>query len=231
MSNARVVMFDIDGTLVDSNFLHVEAWDHAFASSGMVVPSWRILRAIGADSDVLLDQLIPTASAEEREAVVERHKKLYKDLAPRITAFTDAERLIAEISRRGVRVVLATSAPQDELDRVMTVLDVADTVHAITSSEDVEKAKPEPDIISVALEKAGAKPSDAIMIGDSVWDVRAAHAAGVISVGVLSGGTGESELRAAGAVEVFDDVAALLAGVDGSALAALWGEPSPERDL
>lgn len=148
MNEVCVVMFDIDGTLVDSNFLHVEAWDHAFTSSRIIVDSWRIQRAIGADSDVLLDLVVPGASTAERKTVADLHRARNAELAPRLRSFNGAEDLIAAIAERGVRVVLATSAPQDELERVMTVLEVNDDVYAITSAEDVEKAKPPQTLLS-----------------------------------------------------------------------------------
>ncbi|BDZ46432.1 hypothetical protein GCM10025866_23410 [Naasia aerilata] len=118
----------------------------------------------------------------------------------------------------GLRVVLATSAPEDELKILRGVLDVDDAVSEVTSAEDVGTAKPEPDIIEVAIGKADVGPDEAVIVGDSVWDVEAAGRAGVAAIGVLSGGFGAAELRDAGAVEVYDDVAALLANLESSVI-------------
>lgn len=137
-----------------------------------------------------------------------------------------ARELIAELAGSGTQVVLATSAPQQELDRLLTLLDVDDDTYAVTSAEDVKKAKPAPDIIAVALNKGGVDANHAVLVGDSVWDIKAATAAGVTAIGLLSGGTAEALLREAGAVEVYDDVATLLDHLDSSALGGL---PATEK--
>lgn len=217
------VLFDIDGTLVDSNFLHVDAWAHAFAEKGLTVPSWRIQRAIGADSSELLDQLLGEDRSDElTEAVKGLHDDHYTELAPRLQILDRATDLVAAIKAHGARVVLATSAPKQELDRLLELLDIDDDIYAVTSAEDVEKAKPAPDVISVALESGGVEAANAIMIGDAVWDIQAAKTAGVEAIGLLSGGTGEGDLREAGAVEVYADVAHLLEELETSAAARLW---------
>jgi len=216
------VLFDIDGTLVDSNFLHVEAWAHAFARLHLTVPAWRIQRMIGADSDELLDRLIGDQPEDVQGRAKDLHSEYYEQSTPRLNVFDGARGLVAAIAAHGTRVVLATSAPQDELDRLLPVLDIDEHTHAVTSGEDVETAKPRPDIIEVALERAGVEASRAFMVGDSVWDIAAADRAGVRCIGVLSGGTGAGDLTEAGAVAVYDDVAALLEGLETSPLAEFW---------
>lgn len=212
------VLFDIDGTLVDSNYLHIDAWDRAFRSIGHPVDVWRIHRSIGMDSVMLLDELLGDESEIVGDAAKKEHGRLYADMASRLRPIGGARELIAELDRRGTRVVLATSAPEDELRTLLTVLRTDSSVHAVTSSEDVGTAKPHPDIIQVALDKAGVRAEDAVMVGDSVWDMKAAQRAGVAAIGVLSGGFGRDELTSAGAAEVFDDVAELLATLDGGPL-------------
>jgi HAD superfamily hydrolase (TIGR01509 family) len=224
MADPTAVLFDIDGTLVDSSFLHVEAWDYAFTSAGLNVPAWRIQQAIGADSNELLDQLIGDEPKTTRDEVKSLHEKRYKQLAPRLKLLDGAQELVAELAGRGIRVVLATSAPQQELDRLLALLNIDDDTYAVTSADDVKKAKPAPDIVSVALHKGGVDADQAILVGDSVWDIRAATTAGVTSIGLLSGGTGEALLREAGAAEVYDDVATLLGSLKTSAIARL-GDP------
>jgi HAD superfamily hydrolase (TIGR01509 family) len=216
------VLFDIDGTLVDSNFLHIESWAHAFDDLGLTVPAWRIQRMIGADSDELLGRLIGDRPDGVKARAKDLHSENYERSTPRLNVFDGARELVAAIAARGARVVLATSAPRDELDRLLPVLDIEEHTHAVTSGEDVETAKPRPDIIEVALERAGVESSDAFMVGDSVWDIAAADRAGVRCIGVLSGGTGADDLRRAGAAAVYDDVAALLEGLETSPLAGLW---------
>ncbi|WKK72126.1 HAD family hydrolase [Rathayibacter oskolensis] len=216
------VLFDIDGTLADSNFLHIEAWARAFWQCDLEVASWRIQRAIGADAGELLGLLLEDAVDEPtRTQLKALHAKNYAELSARVEPLPGARELIAAIAARGARVVLATSAPQEELQVLLRVLDLGDSVHAITSGEDVETAKPSPDLIGIALERAGVTTDHAIMIGDATWDVIAAERAGLATIAVMSGGTGERELREAGAVAVYEDAAAILADLDGGPLASL----------
>ncbi|MCU1438220.1 MAG: family hydrolase [Naasia sp.] len=214
----RAVLFDIDGTLVDSNYLHVDAWDRAFADAGIPAPVWRIHRSIGMDSKKLLEALAGDASEDEASHAKELHSRYYKESVERLRPIAGARELVHELAGRGLKVVLATSAPEDELEMLMDVLQLDEAVAGMTSSGDVGTAKPEPDIIEAALAKAGVGADEAIMVGDAVWDVEAAGRAGVPAIGVLTGGFGEAELRKAGAVEVYDDVAGLLAALDASVL-------------
>jgi HAD superfamily hydrolase (TIGR01509 family) len=211
------VLFDIDGTLVDSNYLHVEAWARAFDEARVPVDSWRIHRGIGMDSGKLLDELVGS-EPELAERAKKLHDRFYLALAPRLRPFAGARELVTELSARGMIVVLATSAPESELKNLRTVLDIEDAISVVTSSNDVDTAKPAPDIVEVALAEAGVGANEAVMVGDSVWDVEAAMRAKVRCIGVLSGGVSEAELRDAGAVAVYPDVAALLANLDDSAL-------------
>jgi HAD superfamily hydrolase (TIGR01509 family) len=206
----RAVLFDIDGTLVDSNYLHVDAWAATFAELGVEVDTWRIHRAIGLDSAKLLEELLGDRVEELADRAKEAHTEHYRRQIPRLRVFAGARELVESLSRAGVRVVLATSAPEEELAELRRVLDVEDLLHAVTSSEDVETAKPEPDIIEVALERAGVPADRAVMVGDARWDGIAAGNAGVAFLGVLTGGVSEGELRDAGAEDVVSSVAKLL---------------------
>ncbi|PPG71268.1 HAD family hydrolase [Rathayibacter rathayi] len=221
-AESAAVLFDIDGTLADTNFLHVEAWSRAFWQCDLVVPAWRIQRAIGADSSKLLDMLLEEDVNDDRRALLTSlHRKNYDETTARIAPLPGARELVATLVGRGVHVVLATSAPQNELDVLLDVLDLGGSVHAVTSGADVSTAKPAPDLITIALERAGVSADRAIMLGDATWDVIAAERAGLASVGVLSGGTSEHDLREAGAVAVYDDAAAVLTGIDEGPLASL----------
>lgn len=213
-SESRAVLFDIDGTLIDSNYLHVEAWIRAFDDIEAPVDAWRVHRGIGLDSGKLLEALLGDRADELADAAKERHSARYEPLVPRLRRFEGARELIERLSVSGVRVVLATSAPPEEFEALRDCLDADEWLHATTTADDVETAKPEPDIIATALDRAGVTAQRAVMIGDTRWDALAAGRAGVRSIGVLSGGVGDGELREAGASAVFDDVAAILAAVD-----------------
>lgn len=210
-----VVLFDIDGTLVDSNYLHVDAWDRALVAVGHPVDVWRIHRGIGMDSAQMLAELVGPDDALQASAKDE-HARLYGAMSDRLRTISGARDLLDELTRRDLTVVLATSAPPSELEALLAVLQPGDAVDAVTSADDVDEAKPAPDLIGVALEKASAAASDAVMVGDSVWDMESARKVGVRGIGVLSGGTSAADLRAAGAVAVYDDVAHLLAELDES---------------
>ncbi|VTR76949.1 HAD family hydrolase [Cellulomonas hominis] len=218
--DAGAVLFDIDGTLVDSNFLHVHAWVQAFARAGHPVDAWRVHRRIGMGSGRLIAELLGDDADRLTEQVKDGHAERYAALADLLRPFDGARELVRTLAGEGVAVVLSTSAAPEEVERLRAVLDVDDVVE-ITGAEDVEEAKPEPDLVQAALERAGVGPDRAVFVGDAVWDVAAAARAGVPCVGVLSGGTSEAELREAGAVAVYPDVSALLAGWRTSPLAAV----------
>jgi HAD superfamily hydrolase (TIGR01509 family) len=202
----RAALFDIDGTLVDSNYLHVDAWSRAFVDVGHPVDAWRIHRSIGMDGEKLLDTLLADADDETRARATKRHDRHHESNSDRLRPFHGAREVLNELSSRGIIVVLATSAPEKELQNLRKVLDVDDLVDVVTSAEDVDTAKPSPDIVEVALERASVSPNEAIMVGDSTWDMQAASRAGVTAIGVLSGGISADALRAAGASRVYADV-------------------------
>jgi HAD superfamily hydrolase (TIGR01509 family) len=206
----RAVLFDVDGTLVDSNYLHVEAWSRAFAQLGNPVDAWRIHAAMGMDSSLMLDQLLGDDDGRSDRAKT-LHSTFYAEAAQELRPLTGARDLIAEVARRGHIAVLATSAKEDELATLRRVLQVDEFISTATSSEDVGVAKPAPDIVQVALERAGVDAGEAVFVGDSRWDAEAAARAGVRCVGLRSGGTGALELFNAGAFFVWDDPAELLA--------------------
>jgi HAD superfamily hydrolase (TIGR01549 family) len=226
----KAVLFDIDGTLVDSNYLHIDAWDRAFTSVGHPVDVWRIHRSIGMDSGKLLEALLGGKgeggdSGEGGDAdelgddAKDLHSRYYLETTDRLRSFAGARDLLAELAKRGHPVVLATSAPENELKILLEVVDAEGAIDAVTSAEDVGTAKPDPDLIQIALDRAGVGPERAVMVGDSVWDIVAAERAGVASIGVLSGGFGREELLSAGAAAVYEDVAELLRELDDSPIA------------
>ncbi|NUS91641.1 MAG: HAD family hydrolase [Nocardia sp.] len=213
------VLFDIDGTLVDSNYLHVHAWVRAFRDIGAEVDSWRVHRSIGMDGALLVHTLLPDTDDDSRERAKDLHLRYYLDARDLLRPITGARQLLARIAAAGPTVVLATSAPEDELAVLRAVLDAADVVSAQTSSSDVETAKPRPDIVRVALDRAGTEAAAAVFVGDTVWDAEAARRAGVRFIGVRSGGIATAPLYDAGAVAVYDDPADLLSRFDSSPIA------------
>jgi HAD superfamily hydrolase (TIGR01509 family) len=216
------VLFDIDGTLVDSNYVHVTAWLRAFQEVGHPVDAWRIHRGIGMGSAQLLDTLLGEAAEQVGSQAKKRHSEHYQRDSALLRPFADARDLVVAVAQRGARVVLASSAAPDELEMLRSVLDLEDSVAEITGAEDVQTAKPEPDLVRVALQRAGVPAAQAVFVGDTGWDVQACRKAKVPCVCVLSGGVSAAELTDAGAVTVYDDCRALLADLDASPLAAVW---------
>lgn len=207
----RAVLFDIDGTLTDTNYLHVRAWRQAFVDAGLDgVASWRIHRMIGAGSGVLMSELV----GDERDDVKDGWRRHFDALKAEIRPFRHAADLLRAVDDRGVTVVLATSSEPDDVDALVDAIGAGSAVSAITSAGDVDEAKPSPEVFEAALEEAGCGAADALVVGDSVWDVEAATKAGVRTVAVRSGGTGDDALRAAGVVGLYDDPAALLEALD-----------------
>lgn len=214
-----VAILDIDGTLVDTNYQHAIAWYRAFRRHDLILPIWRIHRHIGMGGD----QLIPALADDDFEAahgdaVREDEQALYGELIGEVRPMHGARELIQELGRRGHTVLLASSAKQEEVDCYMDLLDARELVDGWTSSADVESTKPEPDLVHAALQKAGGNPSEAVMIGDTPFDVEAAKRAGVPTLAVLTGGFSEQELRDAGATEVYESVAQLLEQLEQTAL-------------
>lgn len=223
MSAHPAVLFDVDGTLVDSNYLHVAAWQRAFVELDVAVESWRIHRSIGMDGSTLVRSLSGDAPEQTQEKLKELHSRYYRDACDRLRPLPGAQRLLDAVADLGLQVVLATSAPEDELAMLRRVLDRDAVVSAVTSASDVDMAKPEPDILAVALERAGVGADRAVFVGDAVWDAEACRRAGLESIGLLSGGVSRQELRAAGAAVVFENPDDLLAHLPETPIAALAG--------
>jgi HAD superfamily hydrolase (TIGR01509 family) len=215
------VLLDVDGTLVDSTYLHVVTWARALAEHDRTVPQARIHRAIGMGGDKMLGWLLGEVSEELGESMSVRHRELFLAERARLRPLPGARDFVAELVHRGLPVVLATSAAPPERDALLEALALEVQVAAVTDAGDVDESKPEPDLLQVALDRVGSEPESAVMIGDARWDIEAAKRAGVTGIGMLSGGISESELLAAGAARVYEDPAALLAGLDASPIALL----------
>lgn len=221
MATRSAVLFDVDGTLVDSNYLHVHAWQRAFAELAIEVESWRIHRAIGMDGSALVRLLSDDAPDGVRRELKELHSRYYLQTAELLSPLPGARRLLERLAALDLPVVLATSAPEDELAILRKALHCDDLIAAVTSSADVDVAKPDPGIIGIALNRIGATAENAVFVGDAVWDAKACIRAGVPSIGVLSGGVSRTELETAGAVSVFDNAEDLLLHLDQTPIATL----------
>ncbi len=218
--DTRAVLFDVDGTLVDTSYLHAVCWWEAFAQAGHEVPMAPIHRAIGMGSDLLLDKLLPADRDTSADAAISAaHGALYSVYWSRLRPLPGAADLLRACHGRGLRVVLASSADPGELDILRAALDADDAIDEATSAGDVSQSKPAPDLVEVALDKAGLDPGEAVFVGDAVWDAQACQRAGVACLGVLSGGISRAELLDAGAVRVYQDAAEILAAFPASLLA------------
>ncbi|MEV6211540.1 HAD family hydrolase [Kitasatospora sp. NPDC051914] len=212
-------LFDVDGTLLDTSYLHTLAWSEALAQFGLTPPMSRVHGAIGMAGTELLEHVLgPGRDRDLDSDISAAHQALYARFWPGLRAFDRAGELLREVAARGRRVVLASSASGRDLEAMRRVLDAEDVLWAATNADDVETSKPAPDLVHAALERSEAGPGEALFVGDTRWDVQAAAAAGVPCIGVTCGGIGECDLRAAGALEVHADPAALLAALDDSAL-------------
>jgi HAD superfamily hydrolase (TIGR01509 family) len=215
-----VAILDIDGTLVDTNYHHAVAWFRAFRQHGIVLPIWRIHRHIGMGGDQLIGALTDDRFEErEGDSIRAAEKVLYMELIGEVEPMQASRELLEELKRRGHTVVLASSAKADEVEHYVDLLAARNIADAWTTSADVEETKPQPDLVNSALTKAEADAKDAVMVGDTTWDIRAAEAAKVPTIAVRTGGFGVDELQEAGAAAVFESVAELLERLDDTKLA------------
>ena len=212
-------LFDVDGTLVDTNYLHAVTWWEAFAQAGFEVQMAEIHRSIGMGSDQILDKLLPADRDKDADPDVRAaHSALYSVYWSRLRPLPGAADLLRACKRRGLKVVLASSADEPEFGVLRAALDAEDAIDAATFSGDVESSKPAPDLVEAALAKIGTPAAAAVFIGDTVWDAQACQKAGVRCIGVLSGGVSRDELTSAGAAEVYSGPADLLAALGTSLL-------------
>ncbi|HVW90765.1 MAG TPA: HAD family hydrolase [Gaiellaceae bacterium] len=214
---SKAALLDLDGTLVDANYQHALAWYRAFRRYDLVLPVWRLHRHIGMGGDQYV-AAVAGGDAEERlgDGLRDAHDEEFRKLRDECAPLEGAYELVAELKRRGLVVVLASSSNTDDLDHFLDELGVRELVDGWTTSDDVERTKPHPDVIHAALEKAGV--DEAVMLGDSRWDIEAAANAGLETVCVLTGGWSKQELADHGAACVFDSLVSLREGVDSTPL-------------
>jgi HAD superfamily hydrolase (TIGR01549 family) len=213
----RALIFDLDGTLVDTVYAHVYAWQRALAEAGLPIDGWRIHRRIGMSGGLftraVAREIGRPLSAEETEALQDRHGELFRELLPERRPLPGAVELLHELREKGIPHGIATSGRRPEIDLSLEALGVGpETV--VVERGDVQRAKPEPDLFLACQERIGVAPAECYVVGDATWDLLAARRARMFSIGVLSGGYGEDELTRAGAFRVYRDTAELAESLD-----------------
>jgi membrane protein len=213
-----------DGTLIDSNELHVAAWHRVFAEAGHAVTSEAIRGEIGKGGDHLVPALLPGLPQREQHKLTQAHGHLFKsEFLAKAKPFPGARELIERVHADGSKVVLASSASGDELTHYVDLMGIGDLVAASTSSDDVDASKPAPDIFASALRKAGVDAHAAVAVGDTPYDVQSARASGIATVTVLSGGFPADDLKEAGAAAIYTDVGQIGQAFAGSMLSRRSG--------
>jgi HAD superfamily hydrolase (TIGR01509 family) len=210
----KAVIFDIDGTLVDSVDLHAQAWKEAFKHFGKDIPYEDVRHQIGKGGDQLMPVFFSKEELKEFGDEMEKYRgQLFKrDFLPKVRPFPRVRELFQRITGDGLRIALASSAKEEELKEYKKIAHIEDLVEEETSADDADKSKPHPDIFEAALERLGdIKPVEAIVVGDTPYDAQAAGKINLRTIGVLCGGFPEAELKAAGCIEIYHDPADLLA--------------------
>ena len=216
------VIFDVDGTLVDSVDLHAEAWHRAFLHFGFDIPVERIRTQIGKGGDKLMPVFLPRQVLQEKGEEIEKFRgDLFKnDYLPRVRSFPRVRELFEKIRSEGLKIALASSAKKDELKSLKQIARIEDLVDCETSADDIESSKPDPDVFHAALQcLRSIRPEQAIAVGDTPYDASASRKAGVACIGLLCGGFPEDDLRNAGCIAIYADPADLLAKYETSPLA------------
>ena len=217
MMRMRAMIFDLDGTLVDTVYAHVFAWQRAFEEIGLAIDGWRIHRRIGMSGGLFARaaarELNRELTAEAVETLQNRHGELFREFLPNRRPLPGAVSLLQELRAAGVLFGIATSGRRPEIDKSLEVLGIDDRTVVIERG-DVSRAKPEPDLFLACQQRLGVPPGECYVVGDAVWDLLAARRAGILSIGLLSGGYGEDELVSAGAFRVYRDPAELQSALD-----------------
>ena len=217
----EALLCDIDGTLVQSNWLHASAWKDAFAVVDIPLEIEAVRRQIGKGGDELIPVFVPWWKRPMIEEPLKAYRKYIfrQDYLPQVQPLPKVREFFLRLQEAGIRAALASSASKDDLEAYKKIADIADLVDKSTSADDADRSKPHPDIFESALSKLGAKPANVLALGDTPYDAEAAGKAGVRTIGVMTGGWSKSDLLDAGCIEIYEDVAELLVQFDRSALA------------
>lgn len=216
----KAVLCDIDGTLVQSNWLHAEAWQRAFAEMGILLDREELRRQIGKGGDELIPVFVPWWKRDAIHEPLKTYREwLFRtDFLSQVKALPKAREFAEELKRRGIRFALASSAKKNDLEDYKRIMHVEDLLDDATSADDVDRAKPHPDVFAATLKRLGLKATDCIALGDTPYDAESAGKAGLRTIGVETGGWTHDELMNAGCVEVYASVAELLQRIDDSAI-------------
>ena len=211
--NYPAVLFDLDGTLIDSNYHHVSAWARALREAKIAIPMWKIHRRIGMSGKSFLQELLREQKSGQRkpslQSLEKKHDALFQREIPRLNPLPGANELLRHLSRQRIRVAIATTGGRAQTVRLLRQIETPRHIEIVTG-DDVEQAKPSPDIFVAAADKLGVPLSDCIVVGDSAWDLLAAGRKSALGVGMLSGGYGQEELEKAGAFRIYSDPADML---------------------
>jgi HAD superfamily hydrolase (TIGR01509 family) len=211
------LIFDLDGTLIDTVYAHVFAWQRALAEAGMAIDGWRIHRRVGMSGGLftraVARELGRTLSSDEAASLQQRHGELFRELLPQRRPLPGAVQLLRELREGGLTFGIATSGRRPEIDASLAALELPEET-VVVDRGDVQRAKPAPDLFLQCQQRLGVEPADCYVIGDAVWDLLAARRARMLSIGLLSGGYGEDELVRAGAFRVYQDPAELRSSLD-----------------
>lgn len=208
----KALLCDLDGTLLDSNHFHAEAWQRTFAEFGINISFEDAVKQIGKGGDQVIPYFVPADRVKELEEPLKnfRKKLFHREYMDRIVPFSDARRLLERMRQEGIRIAVASSSDKADLEAFLMLLKIHDLVEENTTSDDADKSKPEPDIFQAALKQLGLEPNEAMVLGDTPWDLEAAKKAGIPAVAVTCGGWTVEQLQDAGAIKVYRDPADLL---------------------
>jgi len=219
VTHILAVIFDVDGTLVDSNDAQARSWVDALKEFGYSVPYEKVRPLIGMGGDKVLPETIGVQKDSEKgKQISKRRSEIFKEkYLPNVKPFPDAQKLLDRMRKQGLKLAIATSAQPDELRPLLQIVGAADLIEDKTSARDVKSSKPDPDVMQVALKRVGYPPNEVVMIGDTPYDIEAARKVGVGAIAFRCGGWSDSDL--AGAIAIYNDPADLLAHYDSSPLA------------
>lgn len=211
------VLFDLDGTLIDSNYQHVAAWAEALRSARIVIPLWKIHRRIGMSGKSFLKELLREMPGKIKnlnlDQLESKHDSVFRRFIPRLSPLPGANDLLKHLARQRIRIAIATTGGRAQTDRLLQQLQLPKNIEIITG-DDVEKAKPSPDIFVAAAERLQVAIGDCIVVGDSTWDMLAAGRKSALGVALLSGGYGQEDLERAGAFRVYSDPSDMLMHIE-----------------
>lgn len=215
----EAVLCDIDGTLVQSNWLHAAAWKDAFAEMGIVVDLEQVRRQIGKGGDELIPVFVPWWRRSSVEEPLKAYRKLVfeQDYLKQVEPLPKVREFLLRLKEAGIRLSLASSADKDQLDIYKKIANMGDLIEESSSADDADRSKPHPDIFEATLKKLGLPASKVLALGDTPYDAEAAGKAGISTIGVTTGGWSKEELLEAGCIEVYTDVADLLERFEESA--------------